>query len=170
MRPIETPRGSVAIRSTTEADIPAVRALRLEALTLHPQAFGTSPEEINSHKFTCDDNHAMFVAVAGEEFVGLIGAYRGKQIRERHRAGLWSVYVREGFRGQGIAEALLESTVAWAKERGVEIIHLMVTTTNTAAIACYHRCGFRISGVEHATIKIGDTCYDEFHMYRWIKA
>jgi ribosomal protein S18 acetylase RimI-like enzyme len=168
MRQIQTPAGVITIRPTTEADVPAVRATRLEALTRHPEAFGTAPEEIDGNTFTCNDNMAMFVAATGDRFVGLTGIYRGKKMRERHRAGIWSVYVADEFRGHGIAGALLETAVDWAKERDVKIVHLMVTTTNTSAITCYHRCGFRISGVEHATIRVGETCYDEFHMYRWI--
>ena len=169
MRRIETAHGAVTIRTTVEADLDAVRELRVEALKNHPESFGTTPGEVHVHNFDCTDDRATFVADAGGRLVGLTGVYRGPLVKERHRSGLWSVYVCDDFRGNKLADALIEAAIDWSAERGVKIVSLMVTTTNTPAIACYHRLGFRISGVEHATMCVDGKMLDEFHMYRWLQ-
>src|SRR5687767_1977979 len=172
MRQIDTPRGPVSIRTTCADDAPRVRQLRLEALAAHPTSFSQVPDEIDGINWNeivnggVDGNDAVFVASAGEQFVGMAGIYRGKKIKERHRAGIWGVYLHPDWRGHGIAGALLDAAVAWAAERSAKIVHLMVETTNATAISCYHRHGFRISGVERATIQVDGRCYDEFLMYR----
>jgi RimJ/RimL family protein N-acetyltransferase len=173
MRPIETPLGTVAIRAAREGDRNALRELRLEALSACPIAFGQMPAEIDSINWTDlttgpRENDIVFLASTGDQIIGMTGIYRGKKIKERHRTGVWGVYIREQWRGRGIIDGLIQSAVQWGTQQGAKIAHLMVTTTNTRAIACYHRCGFRISGVEHASICFDGVMHDEFLMYRWL--
>jgi RimJ/RimL family protein N-acetyltransferase len=172
MRQIETARGSVIVRQTDESDAVALRQLRIEALTAHPTSFGASPENVDERNWATlakgGTGDAVFVATAGDALIAMTGVYRGKGSKDRHRVGIWGVYVRPEWRGLHIAEAMLELAAEWAAERGIKIVHLMACTHNAPAIACYHRCGFRVSGVEYATIEVDGRYYDEFLMYRWL--
>ena len=42
------------------------------------------------------------------------------------------------------------------------------TTDNAKAIACYQRCGFQITGTEHASLAWEGRYYDELLMSRWL--
>jgi RimJ/RimL family protein N-acetyltransferase len=46
----------------------------------------------------------------------------------------------------------------------------MVVTENTGALGCYLRCGFKITGVEEATIRWDGRFYDELLMVRWLES
>ncbi|HET7507604.1 MAG TPA: GNAT family N-acetyltransferase [Solirubrobacterales bacterium] len=69
----------------------------------------------------------------------------------RFRPGLWSagdetylqeLYVVPSLRGEGIGRALLEATIAFARERGSDGIDLNTGETDTAARALYESMGF----------------------------
>jgi ribosomal protein S18 acetylase RimI-like enzyme len=57
-------------------------------------------------------------------------------------AHLQELYVAPARRGQGIGRALLEATMALAREAGATGIDLNTGTTDTAARALYESCGF----------------------------
>jgi ribosomal protein S18 acetylase RimI-like enzyme len=57
-------------------------------------------------------------------------------------AHLQELYVVPALRGQGIGRALLEATMAAAREAGASGIDLNTGTTDTAARALYESCGF----------------------------
>ena len=78
----------------------------------------------------------------------MTGIYREEQVKLRHIANVWGVYVRPENRGQGAATRLIQACIAWAGERDLKVIKLAVVTTNSAAIRCYIRAGFRVYGVE----------------------
>ncbi|HEV2858758.1 MAG TPA: GNAT family N-acetyltransferase [Solirubrobacterales bacterium] len=69
----------------------------------------------------------------------------------RFRPGIWSagaetylqeLYVVPPLRGRGIGRALLEATIALARERGADGIDLNTGETDTAARALYESMGF----------------------------
>jgi ribosomal protein S18 acetylase RimI-like enzyme len=69
----------------------------------------------------------------------------------RFRPGIWSagaetylqeLYVAPPLRGRGIGRALLEATIAVARERGADGIDLNTGETDTAARALYESMGF----------------------------
>jgi len=57
-------------------------------------------------------------------------------------AGLESIAVDPLFRGQGIAQALLDTTIARLRFQGIGSLRLMVSTTNEPALRFYQRSGF----------------------------
>jgi ribosomal protein S18 acetylase RimI-like enzyme len=61
---------------------------------------------------------------------------------EADHAGLFAVNTAEGFRGRGLARAIVAALLAEAKHRGALIAYLQVTRGNVAAIALYRRFGF----------------------------
>jgi RimJ/RimL family protein N-acetyltransferase len=169
---IQTPHGPIAIRQTTADDAPGLRALRVEALTSSPTSFGSSAEEIDKHDWTKvaagDANNAVFVAERDGQLVGMTGIYRNTQLKGRHHADVWGVFVQPAFRRFGIAQALVNAAVEWAREKGVAIVKLTVVP-ESGARACYERCGFTVTGTDVAALYWDGRYYDELLMHRWLQ-
>ena len=167
---VQTPRGSVTIRSTIADDAPRLRALRLEALTSSPTSFGADLSDVDAHDWvkvaTGDADNAVFVAEHAGQLVGMTGAYRSTRRKERHHADLWGVYVQPAWRRIGLAQTLVNRAVDWARDAGVAIVKLTVVP-ESGARACYERCGFQVTGVDPAALFWDGRYYDELLMHRW---
>jgi RimJ/RimL family protein N-acetyltransferase len=84
---------------------------------------------------------AVFVAEAAGEVVGRLSVARDPHPASRHVADL-GLMVAAGERRRGIGWALLEQSVAWARNAGVRKLELHVFPYNEAAIRLYERFGF----------------------------
>ncbi|KAH6915685.1 acyl-CoA N-acyltransferase [Coprinopsis sp. MPI-PUGE-AT-0042] len=58
------------------------------------------------------------------------------------------IYVNSAYQGSGVARALAEKSIDWAREQGYESIWLGVFPTNARAVRFYQKCGFEKIG-EH---------------------
>ncbi len=173
---LKTSLGMVTIRPATTDDAARLHDLRLEALANHPQAFAadhdlTRDRGVEAWIERMRQNEAgnegvICVACAGDQLVGMTGLYRGHWPKSLHSGLIWGVYVRGAWRGQRIAEALLEACIAWAQAQGMTIVKLGVATGNMAAIRCYVRCGFAVYGIEPQAIYYDGVLYDELLMAR----
>ena len=63
--------------------------------------------------------------------------------RPQRWAELAALYVVPGARDRGVADALLATGLAWARERGYERMRLWMTASNVPARRFYERSGFR---------------------------
>ena len=175
-RSIESTQGNVIIRLGEASDAPGYRDLRLEALREHPTAFGSDYETYRAKPMAhwverlCfekpGDGVVLYFAVAGETLIGMCGISHTAAPKGRHSSYLVSMYVRPGWRGQRIAEQLIEACLGWARDYGITIVKLGVAVTNTPAIRCYARCGFQVYGIEPQAICHDGTFYDELLMAR----
>jgi RimJ/RimL family protein N-acetyltransferase len=175
---ITTPRGDVLIRPTRTKDAAAHRALRLEGLQAHPEAFGAEyatsaarPIEYwqeRMHSGAGGEQGITYVADAAGELIGMTALVRNDGAKMQHAGSIFSVYTRTDWRGTGVADALIEACVAYARELGLRLVRLGVVTTNASAIRLYQRCGFTVYGVEPETIQYDGVYYDELLMVRRI--
>jgi RimJ/RimL family protein N-acetyltransferase len=175
---IKTPRGDITLRPTRQEDAAAYRELRLEALRGHPEAFGSDYQESLARPLEywqdrmrqgAGGAHGVtYVADAGAQLVGMTVLYREEGVKERHSGHIYSVYLHPAWRGLGLAVALIEACVAWARELGLRQLKLGVVTTNAAAIRRYVECGFSVYGVDAEVIYYGGVYYDELLMIRRI--
>ena len=175
---LRTPRGSVIIRSTREADAAAYRELRLESLLAHPEAFGADFEtsaarpieywQERMRQGSGGPQGITYVAEAGDKLVGMMALVRNELAKTQHWAHIFGVYVRPNWRGAGIADALIEACVDYARELGLRMVKLGVVTTNTSAIRLYQRRSFKVYGVEPEAIYHDGIYYDELLMARRI--
>ena len=163
----------ITIRPLDERDAPKFRELRLEALQNHPTACGmdyettaAQPESFWIERLQPSDDRATFVAETGGQFLGMMGIFRERNVKQRHAGYIWGVYVRPAWRGAGVADALIKACIGWAQEHEVRLVRLGVSTANGAAIRCYLRNGFSVYGVEPEVIFWDGVYYDELLMVR----
>lgn len=171
---LPTPSGQVIIRAATLADVAAYRELRLEALKNHPTAFGqdyaealSRPQKYWEETLTINNEEkAIFLAEAEHkrELIGMTGISRRLSNKSMHSANIWGVYVKPEWRGNHLAETLIRSCLAWAKEQGVVIVKLGVLANNQSAVRCYERCGFETYGVEPKGLFHENVFYDGYLM------
>ncbi|SEQ85705.1 Ribosomal protein S18 acetylase RimI [Faunimonas pinastri] len=154
------------IRRLTAADAEAFRALRLEALEGHPEAFGSTAAEEQGHALTWYAGRLAGNLVIGAfrpdgvTLCGTVALFVSDREKSRHRGLVWGVYVRPQARGLGMAGALLRQLVAEAGDQ-VEELRLTVSADNHPAVALYRRAGFTEYGLEPNALKIGDRYVDE---------
>lgn len=61
-----------------------------------------------------------------------------------------NLYVRERFRGSGLAQSLFESVREWAKERGHQSLELKVYSKNRGAVRFYEKIGMQVQSLTFA--------------------
>lgn len=171
---VDTPLGPITIRPAHPGDGPAFRALRLEALRLHPSAFGFDLEEAEAlspedweERLGNGERMVMFFAEdeAGA-LVGMSGVSLGRSSKTRHGAEVVSVYVSPGWRGHHLATALVERCVRWAQDKGAVFVRLGVEAGNPAAIHCYQCLGFEGYALERGALRVAGQDYDFLLMRR----
>ncbi len=169
-----TSKGEVTIRLAVPQDTASLLELRLEALSMHPEAFAADvamtvaegadkwSERIADYAKT--QSGAISIASAGNQLVGMAGIGRGHWPKTRHSGLIWGVYVNNDWRGLRLGDALLDQCIAWGQANGVVVVKLGVITTNTPAIRCYGRCGFTVYGIEPRVINYNGVYHDEVLM------
>lgn len=168
-----TPHGEILIREANAGDAIPFRELRLHALQDSPTAFSADYQRNLSHapQYWEDmlnphpDESTIFLAVHENNRVGMTGIARGNTPKTRHSATVWGVYVKPDWRGFHIAERLIETCLRWARNRKIVAAKLGVNATNTSAIKCYERCGFRVTGTEPRAIYYEGQYHDFYMMY-----
>ena len=161
---------SWTIRRLGSADVEAYRAIRLEALTNHPEAFTRTAEDF-ALQAVVDlgavlDRLAFFGAETPDgQLVGIMAFDQGSK-REAHRGWLIQVYVRPAMRGTGCALALIEAVLAHAGSHVLQV-HLGVAADNVPALRLYQKAGFEIYGTDPRFMKVDGRYIDEHLMVRF---
>lgn len=157
------------INILTESDAKKYQVLRLEALQTNPESFGSTYEK--EAQFTVDmvkerirPAQEKFVLGVFEEdsLIGMARFVRETDMKTKHRANIYGMYVASVMRGRGVGKALLLEVIHRAKkEEGLEQIHLQVVSTNLSAKKLYQSLGFKTYGVEPNALKDKGNYYDE---------
>jgi len=162
---------SYSIRKLTPNDAELWAALRWEALTQHPLAFGASPpgnvSELAasvSRRLHSSDESAVFGAFHNAKLIGIVGIVRESERKERHKARIWGMYVTASHRRAGVGESLLNTAIGEAQSWHVEQVMLSVTDVGTEAHRLYERRGFRPWGREPRAILWDGKYADEIYM------
>lgn len=155
------------IKLLTQKDWKSWRELRLEALQISPENFGSSyDEELNwsdtDFQKTFNTSY-IFGAFLDKNLVASVGYYCLNLLKTKHRGIIWGMYTQPKHQGKGIARALIQTVVAHAVSRVIQL-HLTCVTTNFGAIAFYQKQGFKIYGTEPRALKIEDRFFDEYLM------
>ena len=104
-----------------------------------------------AHDFVANNishHHAQFVALDGDDVIGWCDILPQRMHPGfGHSAGL-GMGLLKSWRGKGIGQALLKSTIQQAIKNGIMRIELEVYASNTAAIALYRKNGFVEEGLK----------------------
>ncbi len=163
----------IVVRALGAADAQAYREIRLEALQQEPDAFASSWEEEKARPLEVFRERlegrfggivfgAFDAAGPGGGIAGTAGGVREDRLKLRHKLLLVGVYVRPSHRGRGLGERLVGRLIQHARELGdIRVIQLKVAIENRPAVALYDRMGFRVYGIEHRAIRLGERYVDE---------
>lgn len=163
------PFNSACIRQLEPADHRIFYELRMTALQTNPESFGATPgefaaqsQEERQRQLNGGDDSFVLGAFQDEKLVGLLGFFRRKGEKLRHKGVIWGVYVLPEARRKGLARALLTEALQKCRPlEGLEAVLLTVVSSNQSARALYESMGFAAYGQERAALKIGETTVDE---------
>jgi GNAT superfamily N-acetyltransferase len=153
----------VDVRALTGDEWRLKRELRLAALKDSPDAFASSYAR-EAHRTEADwrtwpAGGAFFAAFAPAfapsaalpvgEPLGIVGTWvAAADPRTTHLISMWVAPVA---RGRGVAAALVDAVVGWARDRDHHTVELEVAGGNAPAMSAYLRCGFIVTEREPFT-------------------
>ena len=143
-------RGPMTVERAVSGDWERVRALRLRARRVDPDAFASTLEEEEAR--TPDELRARISGPCAATFLATrggadVGVAMGRPHRGREDvAGLGGVWVAPEARGTGVGDELVGAVVGWARALGHRRLWLEVLAGNDAAIRLYERHGFSPTG------------------------
>lgn len=130
------------------------RALRLRALADAPEAFGMTLSEAVQRTGN-DWAWILNLATRSGQDLPLVAEISGSaagmawakvDASDPGRIHLFQVWVAPEARGHGVAAALLDAAIAWARSRHARTMQLGVVCGNDAARRLYERAGFQDVG------------------------
>lgn len=136
------------VSRTTEEDWATVRALRLEALSDSPDAFGSTYDA--AARYSDAEWRAMaqdrctFVAWDADEGVGMVSGGRNDEYPGTH--WVYGMYVVPTARGTRVAADLVDAVATWARGEGADELFLHVTASLARSRAFYSKVGFEATG------------------------
>lgn len=138
------------VRIATPADVETWRALRLDGIVQHPEAFILSEPEARDVPVARDaarlSQGGQCLAFVDDRAVGLAGLRRNGVPRARHRGEIGPFYVVSDARGQGVADALMQTLFEIAQDWGIWQLELYVNAQSVRAMSFYRRHGFGEAG------------------------
>jgi aminoglycoside 6'-N-acetyltransferase I len=139
----------IAIRAVSAADLGAACALLVRFFA--EEGFSTPADKIAANLRAMIDDPFSWAALAwaGDEPLGIttISANRGVEFGLQGEIG--DLYVVPDARGQGIARALVDASLAWCGERGCASVQVVITPQGQGAhdlLGFYDRLGFVPTG------------------------
>lgn len=155
----------ILLRPMGAADLAAYKALRDGALAERPEAFTSDaqtelrrPPETYLARFAgpADDGWPItFTAWQAGQLIGAATCERDARVKVSHSGKIVGMMVAPPARGRGVGRALLQACIERARERGLLMLTLSVTSGNAAAIELYVNMGFvRYDRLERA-IRVG---------------
>lgn len=114
------------------------------------------------------DHDGMYTVVEVDgNIAGSAQLKRGSKGMSHHTAQ-FRTWLIPRYRGMGLGKKLLEYTLSWAKDHGIEKINLDVWDTNERAIGLYRKYGFRLEGRRRRQAVIEGKYVDEIFMARFL--
>ncbi len=153
-----------------DSDAQLYQELRLSALKINPEAFGSTYER--EMKFSLETiierikpTKDRFVLGAFDDngaLAGIVTFMRENGIKTSHKGNVFGMYVAPESRGKGYGKLLMKELIDKARNcEGLEQINLTVVSDNETAKKLYKSVGFKIYGVERKALKFNDQYFDE---------
>lgn len=154
----------MTIRFAAKEDIPGlIRLLRQVGQVHHeirPDIFRAGAQKYDEAALSAllrDPNRPVFAAMEGDAMLGyafgvLQEVKQDGALADRKNLYIDDLCVDEGVRGKGVAKALYDAVLAWAREQGCDAVTLNVWCGNDRAMAFYEKCGLKPQKVVMETI------------------
>jgi phosphinothricin acetyltransferase len=142
------------IAAMTEAHWPAVSAIYREGILSNHATFESSPPACWTDWCASKLSDCSLVARAGGQVVGWAAL---SPFSKRHcYAGVAedSLYVSEGWHGQGIGGTLLGALIDRSEARGIWMLQTRIFPENQASIHLHAKLGFRQVGIREKLAKM----------------
>lgn len=143
----------IVIKRITAADALVFKDVRLRALRESPTSFSSTyakeagfPDEEWKKRAagSSGDRRIGFLAFAEDRACGMVFCFRDQA--DQAVGTILSMWVDPLVRRRGVGRELIASVADWARERGMRLLQLMVTSVNHGAMEFYQRNGFTSSG------------------------
>jgi GNAT superfamily N-acetyltransferase len=119
--------------------------------------YPASPEEVQRRlaPILCDEQHALFVAVApGGTVLGWLHGYVCHLVEVEAHVEIGGLVVDEDHRHRGIGRLLLEHLEEWAAQRGCSAMRLRSNVVREDAHRFYEEVGYRVVKTQLAFRKV----------------
>ena len=137
------------IRRARVADAEDYSKIRLEALRVAPDAFGSVYEDVAKFPMSRFEeqlrNGCYFLAYDSANVIGT-SSYAQFSLNRRRHAGLYGMFVTPRWQGQGVATELVNAVRQQARLGGYRELYLSVNPAVARAVAFYEREGFLDTG------------------------
>jgi L-amino acid N-acyltransferase YncA len=153
------------IKIMRSVDWDEVRAIYQEGIETGTASFRTP--EISwkdwdaSHLKTC-----RFVARQGKEVVGWSALLPVSANFDTGGVGEIEVYVKHGYKAQGIGSVLLDALVKESEEKGIWMLQAGIFLQNSAILKIHEKAGFRVVGYREKIGKAKGVWQDNLLMER----
>ena len=105
---------------------------------------GPLPSQTYLNRLMADDKFIALVAVQDSEIIGALAGYELVKFEaERSEIYIYDLAVREEFRRQGVATALIEALKPIARDKGAWAIFVQADPPDAPAVALYDKLGSR---------------------------
>lgn len=102
----------------------------------------------------------ILLCITNGEFAGYSRITGYKEQRLQHAATI-RIGVLKKFENTGIGTALLQNSIKWAQQNGVERLEAAIMSHNNKAIVLFEKQGFAVEGTKRHSVKIDNDYYDE---------
>lgn len=155
-------------RPLTAGDYDLWRAIRLEALSAHPDSYLTTYEdELARPKAQSIEwlaSGKLLGAFDDEDLCAVMSINPEDPAAMAHRGWIYAVYCRPKWRGVA-SRGLMGYAISKARADGLLQLELYVEATNARAITFYERIGFQLCGRMPRAVRVGDQFQDDLHYW-----
>jgi GNAT superfamily N-acetyltransferase len=142
------PRDGFQVRRAAPGDEPLLRALRIEALSDAPDAFGST---LARELARTPAEWQRWLSPGAIFFLDTVAGPRGMaagvpDATDPATVDLMAMWVHPDLRGSGAADLLVEAVLGWAETVGASVIRLDVIQGNDRARQLYQRHQFTPTG------------------------
>ncbi|QSO52047.1 GNAT family N-acetyltransferase [Alicyclobacillus curvatus] len=158
------------LRVLDEPDARLYQQLRLSALSMNPDVFGStyerevkfSLETVRERMKPTNDRFVLGAFDDSGSLVGIVTFMRESGLKTAHKGNVFGMYVAPEMRGHGLGKSLMLELIKKAREcDGLEQINLAVVSENEFAKRLYNSVGFQVYGVERNALKFNGHYFDE---------
>lgn len=168
MLPYGMTDSAITIRSLGPEDWAAFRAIRLRALSLHPDVFLASHAKTKAmpesewRSLLNGQGKWVLALFDGKKIIG-INAVITKGASEEGNAGFHMSFIEPDYRGRELFHRLNQACIEWARAQGLRFVYVGVRDGNTPSERAFLRCGFKQVDAQETNWPDGTTSLENIY-------